>query len=72
MSKSRLEGFSDGVFAIAVTLLVLQIAIPGAGGDLAHEVGQLWPSFVSYVVSFFTIGIIWVNHHKLGCSFTTT
>ena len=61
MSKSRLEAFSDGVFAIAVTLLVLQIEIPGAGGDVAHEVGQLWPSFASYVVSFFTIGIIWVN-----------
>ena len=65
MSKSRLEAFSDGVFAIAVTLLVLQIEIPGAGGDLAHEVGQLWPSFASYVVSFFTIGIIWVNHHTI-------
>jgi len=65
MSKSRLEAFSDGVFAIAITLLVLEIDVPAAGGDLAHEVGQLWPSFAAYVVSFFTIGIIWVNHHTM-------
>jgi uncharacterized membrane protein len=65
MSKGRLEAFSDGVFAIAITLLVLEIDIPRAGGDLPHEVGELWPSFASYVVSFFTIGIIWVNHHTI-------
>jgi uncharacterized membrane protein len=65
VSKARLEAFSDGVFAVAITLLVLEIDIPGAGGDLAHEVGQLWPSFAAYVVSFFTIGIIWVNHHTM-------
>ena len=65
MSKARLEAFSDGVFAVAITLLVLEIAIPPAGGDLGHEVGRLWPSFAAYVVSFFTIGIIWVNHHTL-------
>src|SRR5205823_11856678 len=65
MTKSRLEAFSDGVFAIAITLLVLQIDIPGPGGNLAHEVGHLWPSFAAYLVSFFTIGIIWVNHHGI-------
>jgi uncharacterized membrane protein len=65
MSRGRLEAFSDGVFAIAITLLVLEIDVPGTGGDLAHEVGQLWPSFAAYVVSFFTIGIIWVNHHTM-------
>jgi uncharacterized membrane protein len=65
VTKGRLEAFSDGVFAIAATLLVLQIDIPGPGGDLAHEVGQLWPSFAGYLVSFLTIGIIWVNHHTI-------
>jgi uncharacterized membrane protein len=65
MDTGRLEAFSDGVFAIAITLLVLEIDIPGPGGDLAHEIGRLWPSFASYVVSFFTIGIIWVNHHTI-------
>jgi uncharacterized membrane protein len=65
VSRGRLEAFSDGVFAIAITLLVLEIDVPAAGGDLAHEVGQLWPSFAAYVVSFFTIGIIWVNHHTM-------
>ena len=66
MSKARLEAFSDGVFAVAITLLVLELAVPGEEGDLAHEVGQLWPSFAAYAVSFFTIGIIWVNHHTMS------
>ena len=69
MSKARLEAFSDGVFAVAITLLVLELAVPGEEGDLAHEVGQLWPSFAAYVVSFFTIGIIWVNHHTMVTGF---
>jgi uncharacterized membrane protein len=64
MTTTRLESFSDGVFAIAITLLVLLIRIPSAGeGSLAHALGRLWPSYAAYVVSFFTIGIIWVNHH---------
>ena len=65
MSKARLEAFSDGVFAVAITLLVLEIAVPGEHGDLAHEVADLWPSFAGYLVSFATIGIIWVNHHTM-------
>ncbi len=65
VNRGRVEGFSDGVFAIAATLLVLEIAIPEGRGDLAHQVGDLWPSFASYVVSFGTIGIIWVNHHAV-------
>jgi uncharacterized membrane protein len=69
VSKARLEAFSDGVFAVAITLLVLELAVPGEEGDLAHEVGQLWPSFAAYVVSFFTIGIIWVNHHTMVTGF---
>jgi uncharacterized membrane protein len=67
VSTSRLEAFSDGVFAIAITLLVLTIAVPDphhiAPGGLAKALGHQWPSYVAYVVSFLTIGIIWVNHH---------
>jgi uncharacterized membrane protein len=62
LSKNRLEAFSDGVFAVAITLLVLEIAIP-TGDDLWHKLGDEWPSFASFFVSFWVIGIIWVNHH---------
>jgi uncharacterized membrane protein len=70
VSKARLEAFSDGVFAVAITLLVLEIAVPGETGNLPHEVARLWPSFAGYAVSFLTIGIIWVNHHTLVTAFT--
>jgi uncharacterized membrane protein len=62
LSKNRLEAFSDGVFAVAITLLVLEVAIP-SGDDLWHKLGDEWPSFASFFVSFWVIGIIWVNHH---------
>jgi uncharacterized membrane protein len=67
MSPGRLEAFSDGVFAIAITLLVLDIHVPDPGRtmDLAHELGAQWPSYFAYAVSFLTIGIIWVNHHAV-------
>ena len=66
MDKTRLEAFSDGVFAIAITLLVLDLHVPERGdGSLAHALGRQWPADASYVVSFVTIGIIWVNHHNL-------
>src|SRR4051812_37101922 len=67
MGKGRLEAFSDGVFAIAITLLVLEIRVPSprSGHTLAHELLHLWPSYFAYVVSFVTIGIIWVNHHAV-------
>jgi TMEM175 potassium channel family protein len=59
---ARFETFSDGVFAIAATLLVLELsATPGA--RLGHELLHLWPSYLAYVTSFLTIGIIWMNHH---------
>jgi TMEM175 potassium channel family protein len=58
----RLETFSDGVFAIAATLLVLGFTV-GDGNHLAHELLHLWPSYLAYVTSFVTIGIIWMNHH---------
>src|SRR5919201_6369653 len=62
MKTNRLEAFSDGVFAVAITLLVLEIAVP-TGDDLWHKLGDEWPSFASFFVSFWVIGIIWVNHH---------
>jgi uncharacterized membrane protein len=66
MDKTRLEAFSDGVFAIAITLLVLDLHVPDVGdGSLAHALYRQWPADVSYTVSFITIGIIWVNHHNV-------
>ncbi len=65
MSKERLETFSDGVFAIAITLLVLTIAQPSHYADLAHQLGMRWPSLAAYVVSFAVIGIMWLNHHTI-------
>ena len=66
----RLEAFSDGVFAIAITLLVLEIRVPGADvladpTRLLAALGNLWPSYFGYVISFVTIGIMWANHHNL-------
>jgi uncharacterized membrane protein len=62
MTKNRLEAFSDGVFAVAITLLVLELDVP-VGDHLWHKLGDEWPSFASFFVSFWVIGIIWVNHH---------
>ena len=64
MKTSRLEAFSDGVFAVAITLLVIEINVPG-GENLWHQLKEEWPSFASFFVSFWVIGIIWVNHHGL-------
>ena len=72
MNTSRLEAFSDGVFAVAITLLALDLTVAGPGkgnGSLAHQLGHHWPSFAAYAVSFFIIGITWVNHHDLFTSF---
>ena len=61
---TRLETFSDGVFAIAATLLVLEFTVDQACGPrLGHELLHLWPSYLAYATSFLTIGIIWINHH---------
>ena len=67
MSKARLEAFSDGVFAIAITLLVLEIKVPSVSAEqpLGHGLLELWPSYAGFAVSFITIGIIWVNHHAV-------
>jgi uncharacterized membrane protein len=62
---TRLETFADGVFAIAVTLLVLDIRLPEGGGSLADRLGDTWPAYVAYALSFITIGIMWANHHSI-------
>jgi uncharacterized membrane protein len=63
----RLEAFSDGVFAIAITLLIIEIGVPHveADGSLTEKLLDLWPSYAGYVVSFLTIGVMWVNHHHM-------
>jgi len=63
MQKNRLEAFSDGVLAIIITIMVLELKVPH-GADLAALV-VLWPVFVSYVLSFIYVGIYWNNHHHL-------
>ena len=66
MEKGRIEAFSDGVFAVAITLLVLDLKVPVRGnGSVARQVGNQWPAFAAYLTSFLVIGIIWVNHHTL-------
>ena len=63
LGATRMEAFSDGVFAIAITLLVLEIGIPeGTEGDLLQALVDQWPSYLAYLVSFSTIGAIWLKH----------
>jgi uncharacterized membrane protein len=65
-STARLETFSDGVLAIAATLLVLEFSVSTPlHHSLAHELLHLWPSYLAYVTSFLIIGIIWINHHAI-------
>jgi uncharacterized membrane protein len=73
MDTGRLEAFSDGVFAVAITLLALDLAIAGPGRghpSLGTQLTEHWPAFAAYVISFATIGIIWVNHHTLFKNFS--
>lgn len=69
MSLNRFEAFSDGVFAIAVTLLVLEIKAPDLSQTTSSEavtkLFQIFPHFLSYVTSFIVIGVLWINHHAL-------
>ena len=72
METGRVEAFSDGVFAIAITLLILSVGIEQAPhGDLGTYLVDLWPAYVAYAVSFLTIGIMWVNHHLLFDNFAS-
>jgi uncharacterized membrane protein len=67
LSTARLETFADGVFAIAATLLILNV--DAQVSDDVHDLGarllHIWPSYLAYAVSFVTIGIMWINHHTL-------
>lgn len=65
MSTERLQTLADGVFAIALTLLVLSLPVPKASNDLAHALLAQWPFYAAYVVSFVTVAIVWINHHAL-------
>jgi uncharacterized membrane protein len=67
METGRVEAFSDGVFAIAITLLILAVGIEQAlaEGDLGQQLVDLWPAYLAYAASFLTIGIMWVNHHAV-------
>lgn len=63
MNKARAEAFSDGVFAVAATLLVFDLLRPSVKTDLASALLAEWPSYAAYAISFGTIVVIWVNHH---------
>src|SRR5258708_16555758 len=70
MNSDGLEALSDGVLAVAITLLALGLAVARPGhGSLAYQLSGQWPSFAAYAISFLTIGIIWVNHHTLFKNF---
>ena len=62
----RIETFSDGVFAIAITLLIIEIGVPHAEGteSLFEKLVELWPSYLGYAISFLVIGTVWANHHN--------
>lgn len=62
LPKSRLEAFADGVFAIAITLLALEIEVPAGAGSFWRALAEEWPSFLSYLVSFVFIGGLWMSH----------
>ena len=76
LSTARLEAFSDGVFAIAITLLIIEIKVPSHSDlenqSLRHYIGQQWPKYFAYVLSFVIIGIYWANHHYLFKLFKKT
>ena len=76
MDRSRLEAFSDGVFAVAITLLALNLTVAGPGHgakypSLTDQLQAHWPAFLAYLISFFMIGIVWVNHHVLVRAITS-
>jgi uncharacterized membrane protein len=70
LSTTRVEAFSDGVFAIAITLLIFGIRVPEfsgapAPGELGHQLWARWPSYLSFAISFTMIGIFWIAHHHM-------
>ncbi len=68
MTTGRIQALADGIFAIAATLLVLELPIPRGSEDLAGDLLHDWPAYAAYVVSFVTIAIVWINHHaQMSC-----
>ena len=65
LPKGRLDAFSDGVFAIAITLLVLDLSIPELSEDVIPALMQAWPEFLAYLISFAFIGSIWISHSSI-------
>jgi uncharacterized membrane protein len=69
VGTNRLESFSDGVIAVAITLLVLGLHVPSPGAkphhSLIYALANNWPAYAAYITSFVTIGIIWINHHVM-------
>jgi uncharacterized membrane protein len=63
VGTARIEAFADGVFAIAATLLIIDVTVHAPGGELGRAVLHAWPEYAAYIVSFVTIGIMWINHH---------
>ena len=69
-TKSRVEAFSDGIFAIIITLLILEIKVPHIKspesiGELTESLLHLAPKFIAWVISFLSVAVIWVNHHRI-------
>ena len=65
MRTDRLQALADGVFAIALTLLVLELPLPKESTHLGQDLLRAWPSYLAYALSFITVSIVWVNHHRL-------
>src|SRR5436309_1578124 len=65
MRPNRLNTIVDGVFAIAMTLLVLDLPHPGQSAQLVHDLEVHWDAYIAYLVSFATIGVVWVEHHGM-------
>lgn len=65
MKTNRIEAFSDGVFAIAITILIFDLRPPGGTVDLGGFLLGQWPGYVAYVISFLLIGLVWANHHTM-------
>ena len=66
MGRARVEAFSDGVMAVAITLLVLNLHTSAASSEpLLLQLEKAWPTFLAYLLSFFVVGTIWLNHHLL-------
>lgn len=64
-SSTRVEAFSDGVLAIVITLLVLDLRAPAESGAMLHQLLDQWPAYIAYLASFAYVGVIWLNHHHL-------